>query len=1330
MEKKLLKQGVKLKVIDTLQQSKSNSAQLKYNIINNNILNMKDEHILRLIYYFRMSKQTESHTKKNDSKAPLNMEEEATSSDYTSMTHQLEEAMEDEANMPSTGREREEDAGSDASSLCRLPIGLGREEDAGSYASSLSKLPKGGGTPMDIPLTFTMENQYPEFEYRHDEVVGSKATSHVNADLGEVVGSNTTKPIEPSETDVEVNLMEKLELESKEEKEVKRQDINLVYIPDDMDGAASPATSTPSSTPSPRRYREREGELEGLTVDSEMSDIVDSSVAETKEPENKRGANTDYLLDGNSKEGSKAQGTAELPGGKQTKKNKEKDRKEEPKSCISQRTRAKTGEKRKAEISAFKEEGDSFASSMRAEDGSLLAETLSFNEEGWLEEGKWIRTMDRLDETLEKIDAALEESEGVMKAVERIKEPEVVDITGDTVARRKKVTFKVDYEQNNLAMEEAMNLLEMMSKTGLENAPRSQVERIIRILVAICIDIYGRMQNAQRNISNTTSLLQEYMEKAEDIDEMRKNEDKLKEEIESLKRQRNEIEGFRNRLVEYMSDSTRAEAWNVCELKNDNNRLKNEIIEVEDKLRRKVGEYNMFFKKNGEKKARIEELENEIKIEKRQNRAEETRLRKRLEKECAKTELEKVKAEKERKARLSEATQKDDLIKERDDIKEELEETKNLWTNLKMELNEMDDEWEKVKKNLQKTAQELRVENSQLRDELSNKDIETNTEIQLREDRIKKLEHDMAIRAGSARNLRTDMENRQKEVNDLKKTIIEMSDEADKSEKKIRDLRKEIKEMKASEEREKAQKNTPVTIHEKSGTLLATQRKPLNRMIEEGESELSLSYMSAEEGASADIDSTFKIPKDKPKKVEKKKKSSRERAESSSDDSSQSGSNKRDRQGRRKDSGTSQDEEKDKVKSLKEELRRLKEEKEVRDREMEEMRMKNNELERTMTESIIGTPSKGKRSVTIIEITDENRDRVNIMLGGMLDNGNGTYSSTKMSETWKNNKEIQLINNYDSAPPRPDFLENFPEHPDPSTLNAEWSYKGEWREAPKEAKGTGEKGTDTRVARIERYIDYDGRIKRAICYGGKMGDLKIWFDFEEVKKVFPNWDTNKESVYYNNKTFTGTLKREYQEERKGKKPSGDQSKDIQEGASRGRGKRGGYSGGATGYSRGNHHNRGGGGKRREARDTEYQEWDEWQSAGVSRGGRSQDEMSDRSTYSEPQGRRKRDNSPGYTTKRFSEARRRNWSPDPERSNRRGRSQERYRDNRDLHTGPCYGGCDSRDYSSDRSERREPSPDRYRRREHSPRQRGRQERYGDRERKEYSTNEDRGYSGHR
>ena len=171
----------------------------------------------------------------------------------------------------------------------------------------------------------------------------------------------------------------------------------------------------------------------------------------------------------------------------------------------------------------------------------------------------------------------------------------------------------------------------------------------------------------------------------------------------------------------------------------------------------------------------------------------------------------------------------------------------------------------------------------------------------------------------------------------------------------------------------------------------------------------------------------------------------------------------------------------------------------------------------------MGTPSKGRKSVLIINIT-ENRHRVNTLLGGMLDNGNGTYSSTPMSETWKNNKEIQLINRYDSAPPRPTFLDNIPGHPNPTLFNGEWSFRGEWRDAPMEANGTGEKGTSTRVARIEPYVDYDGRIKRAICYGGKMGELKIWFDFEEVKKIFPNWDTSKETIYYNNKTYSGTLK--------------------------------------------------------------------------------------------------------------------------------------------------------------------------------------------------------------
>merc|ERR1712033_122611 len=132
----------------------------------------------------------------------------------------------------------------------------------------------------------------------------------------------------------------------------------------------------------------------------------------------------------------------------------------------------------------------------------------------------------------------------------------------------------------------------------------------------------------------------------------------------------------------------------------------------------------------------------------------------------------------------------------------------------------------------------------------------------------------------------------------------------------------------------------------------------------------------------------------------------------------------------------------------------MQESKKKQEREMKEMKEVKEELERkyieirdreNMMASTMSTPSKGKKSVVIIDITDENRDRVSTLLGGMLSNDNGTYSRTPMSETWTKNKEIQLVARYDSAPPRPSFLDNIPEPPDPSTLDCVWSFKGEWR---------------------------------------------------------------------------------------------------------------------------------------------------------------------------------------------------------------------------------------------------------------------------------------------
>ena len=1305
---------------------------------------MQTESILKLIYYFRMSKHMRSHTEKDDPRPPPYMEEDGASlvqgvdeSCPNNLTYRIGEAMEEENDTASAERVKEGDAESNASSLCGLS--------------------KGGGTPMVKP--WNDEATKPD----QGKVVGGTTTLPGSTELGEIVGGTTMEPIDTATTarislEEKISIMEKLEsvertitnleLESKIDNERRKYDSHFAFLTEELDRATSPATSTPSSTPSPDR--QREGGIEGLGIDdSDMSDIIDSSVADTKEPEDKRGDAQETLLDGKSKEKGESQGTADLPGKRQTKK-KGKSKEEEPKSSISQRTRAKTGVKRKAEVSAFLEEGDTSMDSIRPEAGSMLGETLSFSEDAvWLGEARWMRTVKELNETVEKVDIALEESEGVLKAVEglkeREKEPEVVDITGEKEERinKKKVTFKVDFEGSSLVIEEVMQLLEAVAKAGVENAPRTQIERIIRILVAICIDLYSRMQYAQKTISTTASLLQEYMEKEEEMEEIIRNEEQLKEDITRLKEQKADLEDFRNHLVEYLSDSRKNEAWNVVTMKQENGYLQKELKRVGGLYTAKSAEYNLFFNKNAEKRAKIETLEEELKNEKQQRKSEESKLRKKIDREIAKTEAERARTVIEKEARIKELTEKNELIVEKNEINERLVTAETQWTALKMEVNQMDMEWEENRKNLMKTVKELREENHSLRGQLSNKDKEKKSEVQLKEARIKELEYGIEIRKGNTNSLVNDLKNKTKEVEDLKLYAEEMREHADRAQKKVTELRKE---MKTRDERANIQEKTPVTKQEKSGTLLAVQEKPSQEnMIEEGESDISHTFMSAEEGACADLDSTcgkFKIPEPKPKRRTERKRSSRERRESSSEDSSQSGSRKRDRQGRRKDSEASQSGEKEMVDSLKEEIRKMQESKKEQEREMKEMKELKEELERKYVEirdrenmmaSAMSTPSKGKKSVVIIDITDENRDRVSTLLGGMLSNDNGTYSRTPMSETWTRNKEIQLVARHDSAPPRPSFLDNIPEHPDPSTLNCVWSFKGEWRDAPREANGTGAQGTETRVARIEPYVDYDGRIKKAICYGPKMGELRIWFDFEEVKKVFPNWDTSQESIYYNNKTYTGTLKREYLEENKGKRPSGDQSKDIQEGGTRGKGKRGGYSGGATGYSRGNLHNRGGG-KGSEARNREYKKWDDWQSAGASRGGRSQDEMSEYSTCSEPQGRSRRKESPGYYTKRFSEAKKRNWSPSLDRNNRGERSMERYRDNRDHYNGrrDQGSGYESRDYSSDRHDRREHSPDRHGRREHSPRQRNRQERYGERtrDRKEYSSNEGRGYSGHR
>ena len=588
-----------------------------------------------------------------------------------------------------------------------------------------------------------------------------------------------------------------------------------------------------------------------------------------------------------------------------------------------------------------------------------------------------------------------------------------------------------------------------------------------------------------------------------------------------------------------------------------------------------------------------------------------------------------------------------------------------------------------------------------------------------------------------------DLENKNEQIKDMQKYVDEMRNRAERAEKLAEELKKE---KKGKSEKTNAQMTPPVAELEKPKPLLATHEKPKQgSMIEEEESdnqgEDNTLLQTTGGGACADLEDTdhkFTEPEAPQKRRTGRKKSSKDKMGESSGDSSQSEDRKRDRQGRRKTSESTQSEDKERIESMKNEMKTQKKrhEKEIEEIK-EELRKKNLEIKNRDSEisSTVKTPPRGKKGVVVIPITDENRDRVSNLLGGMLQNDDGSMSRTPMSETWAKNKNHQLVKRHDSAPQKPDCLDNIPGHPAPTTLDLEWSHEGEWQDVPMEADGTGAEGPDNRVGRIEPYIDTNGKIKTAICYGSDMGNLKGWYDLEEVKKVFPNWVIPNPSRYYNGKRFSGTVRREFTEGKKKNAPPGDQSsRDIQGGRGRGRGRGAtGYSRGATGYSRGASHtqNRG---KGRDGYDEDYKKWDDSQTASTSKGKKSQEEYSDYSNYSDSQEKSKKRESPGYYTKDFEEKKRaRSPSPREERYSRRERSIERQRGRRDYHDDrrEYRSGYDSsrRDYSSDRQDRREYTPDRQNRRDHSPRYRQERQDGRGRNRREHSPEEGRRYSGH-
>ena len=229
--------------------------------------------------------------------------------------------------------------------------------------------------------------------------------------------------------------------------------------------------------------------------------VIDSSVADIEKPKDikKEEVDNKATLDGKSVE-KEAQDASDSSWEEE----KEGEEKEAPKSSVAQRTRSKIGEKRKKETSLFLGDGDLSIDSMLVEPDNQM-DSITMNEDKeWKNEMVWKKGITDLNDTLDRASEMITKGNNSIKTVREIRkyeaEPEVIDLENDKeeTARKKRVTFHMEYGKCSQVLEEVVKSLELISGIDIDTTPKPQIERIIRILVSVNIDLYGQMQSAQR----------------------------------------------------------------------------------------------------------------------------------------------------------------------------------------------------------------------------------------------------------------------------------------------------------------------------------------------------------------------------------------------------------------------------------------------------------------------------------------------------------------------------------------------------------------------------------------------------------------------------------------------------------------------------------------------------------------------------------------------------------------------------------------------------------------------------------------------------------------
>ena len=177
-------------------------------------------------------------------------------------------------------------------------------------------------------------------------------------------------------------------------------------------------------------------------------------------------------------------------------------------------------------------------------------------------------------------------------------------------------------------------------------------------------------------------------------------------------------------------------------------------------------------------------------------------------------------------------------------------------------------------------------------------------------------------------------------------------------------------------------------------------------------------------------------------------------------------------------------------------------------------------LEREATEA-----TNAQRYTPKVErVTPQNRGRVSEELKGLIVNPNGTLTATPQWKTWTKNIEVQRVNYYNSIPTEFPMTIQREGHAKISNLDLHWTYQGEWAKIPRDRNYRGRRyDSNYDIVRIERYIDEDGNIRKAVCYATQDIDLKVWFRYEDMLLSHPHWQIPSPSIYFNRKKWIADI---------------------------------------------------------------------------------------------------------------------------------------------------------------------------------------------------------------